>query len=365
MRTNHEQERLLDDIYRSCFESSSLSDLGENILPQLENLLAATGSLIYRGNTNGGLLPIAGSLSHILPKYDHEYLGKDPIQIALQQKRPKLQQVSLLPEWKKYLNSSVYHDFAKPNHVEDFFHITLGDGSFNGTDMVAIMLTRAKSQGKYEEIHGLLLARLLPALEALVRRHSRMEFRFNTFSLMETMLEFQNPFCLALNLKGSLLWSSKRASNLLKLLGKGKNEIPGELVEIARNFHELFYHKSPKILPPATVVLSVPNSKPVKTEIRLSRTNSGEPFLIVEFDPALYSPTIDALAQESDLTPSEAKVLRLMALGMSNREISKFLFISFATVRTHVGRILSKLGVHSRVQAALLAHGLPVHDDEE
>jgi two-component system, NarL family, response regulator LiaR len=55
------------------------------------------------------------------------------------------------------------------------------------------------------------------------------------------------------------------------------------------------------------------------------------------------------------LTERETEVLRLLALGMSNKEISQKLNIGEQTVKTHVSHILGKLGVPSRTQAALYA----------
>jgi DNA-binding NarL/FixJ family response regulator len=55
------------------------------------------------------------------------------------------------------------------------------------------------------------------------------------------------------------------------------------------------------------------------------------------------------------LTERETEVLRLMAQGRSNKEIARSLNISEKTVKVHVSNILSKLGVHSRTQAALYA----------
>jgi DNA-binding NarL/FixJ family response regulator len=58
----------------------------------------------------------------------------------------------------------------------------------------------------------------------------------------------------------------------------------------------------------------------------------------------------------SDLTPREADVLRLIAGGQSNREIARTLFVSEATVKTHVNRIFAKTGSRDRAQAIRYAY---------
>jgi NarL family two-component system response regulator LiaR len=70
-------------------------------------------------------------------------------------------------------------------------------------------------------------------------------------------------------------------------------------------------------------------------------------------------------SERDELTEREVEVLRLVAQGQSNKEISGILTISEATVRTHVSNILAKLNLCSRTQAALYAlrEGLaPLHE---
>jgi DNA-binding NarL/FixJ family response regulator len=64
------------------------------------------------------------------------------------------------------------------------------------------------------------------------------------------------------------------------------------------------------------------------------------------------------VALPASLTPREVEVLRLMAQGCTNRLIAKNLFISVSTVKKHVQRIIHKLGVSTRTQAALKAADL-------
>jgi len=58
------------------------------------------------------------------------------------------------------------------------------------------------------------------------------------------------------------------------------------------------------------------------------------------------------------LTPRERQVLALVAEGATNRQIGDELFMAEKTASVHVSRILTKLDVHSRTQAAAVAHRL-------
>ncbi len=64
-----------------------------------------------------------------------------------------------------------------------------------------------------------------------------------------------------------------------------------------------------------------------------------------------------------NLTAREGEVLTAMARGLTNSEIAAELFLGESTVKTHVGRILTKLPARDRVHAVLIAHGLAQPDD--
>jgi DNA-binding NarL/FixJ family response regulator len=88
---------------------------------------------------------------------------------------------------------------------------------------------------------------------------------------------------------------------------------------------------------------------------------------VVQFDQAAADRLAAALSRpagtaqpDPSLTPREIEVLRLVASGSTNREIAERLYVSEGTVKNHVSRVLGRLGLRDRTQAAIYArdHGL-------
>ncbi|MFF2775165.1 response regulator [Streptomyces sp. NPDC058052] len=79
--------------------------------------------------------------------------------------------------------------------------------------------------------------------------------------------------------------------------------------------------------------------------------------LITEFaKSADAAPKAPAVAQIGELTERETEVLVLIAQGLSNQEIAEHLVVAESTIKTHVSRILVKLGLRDRTQAAVFAY---------
>ncbi|MFI9547500.1 response regulator [Streptomyces sp. NPDC052016] len=78
--------------------------------------------------------------------------------------------------------------------------------------------------------------------------------------------------------------------------------------------------------------------------------------LIAEFSRLNGTPRAPLKERVGDLTERETEVLTLIAQGLSNAEIARHLVVAEQTVKTHVGRILVKLGLRDRTQAAVFAY---------
>ena len=77
--------------------------------------------------------------------------------------------------------------------------------------------------------------------------------------------------------------------------------------------------------------------------------------LLADFKGAAASAIPDR-AELSRITPREREVLILLAHGLTNQQISHHLVVAESTIKTHISRILTKLGIHERAQAVVTAY---------
>jgi DNA-binding NarL/FixJ family response regulator len=96
---------------------------------------------------------------------------------------------------------------------------------------------------------------------------------------------------------------------------------------------------------------------PLRRELELL-AQRGRVRLEAPGEPAAAEPEAPSVATSLGLTRRETEVLALVAAGRTNRQIGQELFIAPKTASVHVSRILAKLGVAGRGEAAAVAHRL-------
>lgn len=353
---------LVGDILRHTFEAVTLEDLGAEVLPLLARLLDTSATLIYRCRTDHRLDAVAGSLVDVNPEYDAHHQHGDPLRDLRVRLNRRLFCTAHHPEeWQRFLRSPVHLDYSRHHGVHSYAHVRLTDAPTDKAGSVAIVLARAHGQPTFSEDELLTLGRLLPALNALAARSARAEDRLAAHAVLDGVVCADAQPKLALDRRGGLLWASRRAAALLRLGSTRREAVPEALADAVRRLGALIATRTPDAVPPPRVILRPDTGgPPIPAALRLARKAGGEPFIVVELtDPAAPTP-LDALADRTGLTPAERRVLEELKGGFADQEIAERLFVSVGTVRTHVGRVLSKLGVASRLQAALLASGVPL-----
>lgn len=149
-------------------------------------------------------------------------------------------------------------------------------------------------------------------------------------------------------------------ANALKVGAKGyllKDLSPDELAGAVRNVYKGYTQLSPGIL---SKILSRVQATAVRATPALA--NNGK---VVAFNPAQRRSFTPSRNESTALPPGftklttrERQVLRLIAAGSSNREISQALEISEGTVKNHVASILGRLSLRDRTQAAIIANSV-------
>ncbi|HKY64191.1 MAG TPA: helix-turn-helix transcriptional regulator [bacterium] len=357
MLTSTSQEKILHQIFVDSCESETLDDFGAQVFPMLEKLIGTSASLLYRCNENRAALPVAGSLAESAREYYERYYPEDPTQIELRRCNLPVFRSRQLPDWRAYLKSPIYLDFQRPRQVHDFLHFRLLKDRHEDPGMVGILFARSSRQADFGPREVKLMATLLPALGAVARRSERAAERRRLQSCFDAILARDGRPEVALDLSGSLLWASPRAEELLELARGGMKALPESLVQASRRLAAALRRGAAKEIPPTELMLARKGAGPLRIDLRLARTEAN-PFVLAEIESPEVSPRLEEVARRFELTVAEKGILGLVSLGLSDREIGRRLFISRPTVRSHLGKILDKMGVHSRVQAALLAHGV-------
>lgn len=352
----HVREAAVHEVQMAAAEVVSFEELGREVLPAFRRMLNSSGQHLYRSEPECPLVGLAGDdLAESGPTYMAEYMSDDPLQVAARRENPWILCLSRTPEWHTYVKLPV-HDFLVRRGFKFLLHIRFAEGRHCEPGMTGLLLARSPSQEDFSDDDTLAVARVLPALQAATRRCRRTFAACQAKGALEALLDEDGR--LAVDLRGRLLWMSPRAARWLGDEVGTSRELPPALAEAAARLGAAVGGAAQPVPPRLTVALRGADGAPLHAHLRIGRSGAGEPFVIVEIEPVDREAAVVAMTERFALTCAEAEVLTQLASGLRDREIAQRTFTSPHTVRTHVGRILSKLGVRSRLEATLVARGL-------
>jgi DNA-binding CsgD family transcriptional regulator len=329
-------------------DASSLADLGERALPHLQQMVGASATLLYRYDDAGRIEPLAGELRETIDEYARYYFHVDPVHSYPRQlgPEPRVVLATRHVDPRAYRRSPAYGEFYAAFELEHLACAWLTHKPYGAPGMTGLLFARPPTREEFGAEEVRLLGRALPALTAATARAERLRDLDVTRQALEAILDAAaGPARAVLASSGRLVWASRACERLL-------GAAPLSLAALRRAAHRLL--AAPER--PADARLSLDTvDGPREVYLSVLRTPSEPPLVLAEIAGAQAGARTGAeLARRFSLTGAEGAVLAQLAEGLGNAAIAARLHVSIETVRTHVRRILGKLGVRSRVEAALL-----------
>jgi len=337
-------------------EAVNLGDLVTEALPPLLGAVGASNALVYRYGEGGVMEALGGSLAGVMGAYTRDLLARDPLQGPPRSLPPGLKVVmaTRVVDRRAFVTSDAYHAFYAPH---DVCHVTClwltGTTRYGEPGMTGVLLGRAPGEDPFTEREAEALGEALPALAAAVRRSARFEEAEGRHRALEAIAAgaITRPV-IAVARTGRVLWMSRAAE---ALLGVACEPPPG-LLDAARRLGAAADGARVVRAPVVAGSYALANGTSVRADLTVTRAPSGEPVVLAELAAsAECGAAFAARARAKGLTRAEADVLAILAGGVSNAQIAARLHVSVETVRTHVARILRKLEVATRAQAAVQA----------
>ena len=350
----------LDAIARAASEAETLRDLDASAVPLLERALGAHLTAIVQFDDGGVPAFLAGNFNACDPQlYFERYFAEDPVTDAVHRLNPQILFTDASVERQRFEGSAAYNEYYRTRDVGRILCARMLTPEFHvpGSGLMGFFRSRSRPEYSPREVGA--LARVLPALEAAARRGRRAEREVRARAVMSALLERGDPQPrAAIDRWGRLLWMSEGAERLLAPFLGARRTLPDEMVGAARRLSA--FAASDARLEDVVFSLGVRSGSGVTLDVafRVGRTSNEEPFVLADLRERAPAPIRDRI-EHGRLTRAEANVLECLQLGLSNAEIARRLFVSVPTVKTHVHRILQKLGVSSRLQAALVSQAPP------
>ena len=351
-----ERERWVLKALHGALEADTASDHAERVLPHLARAFDANLISAYEVTERGLEGHVPKGIPDPYPVYC-PVMHRDPYQALKLRLNPRVAIVSDAIEPKLLRRSQVVHEVYSLFDADRHLVVRTSKFSYGQVGCAAILLSRSRKQRPWQREDVADLERLMPlfvavdqrnrSLRELTRDHRVLQDAAGALSGAESVLLFDR--------QARLAWVSPRAARELGI--RVTDELPAVLMEAVVRVVALDDALEGAAAAKLEVRVPVGAGFVRASLFRYRSSATEERFVLVRFDAR---PGLGETAKAADrfgLSKCERGVLEQVSAGLSNAEIGKQLFVSVETVRTHLKHIYRKLGVHSRMQAALKVRG--------
>jgi DNA-binding CsgD family transcriptional regulator len=335
-----ELERLMADVV-------DFNGVSTQLLGPLQRLCSASDSLLFAFPVGAPPAVLGGSLEEAMRTYSDDLFQEDLIQKYCYSLPAGTYTTGDLRglDVRGFCRSRPYVDFYRPNRIGFIRGVWPNGLAYGRPGMFGLFVCKPTME-PFDSSVDRSLRHLERPMRAMARRIARFEAVSEERDALHRLLEHQRGAYVLWDRDGRAVWRSSGASAHLEQ-PELFEELQRAASEARRQAQEL------GTVPLRRSLLGRPHPLRSCSGERVvahfwSISQCGGPWLVAE----LESPP--RLAEGSGLTAAEMRVLRCLGRGLSNKEISAELSISHETAKTHVVRILRKLGVDSRAKAATL-----------
>ncbi len=348
--------RKLEAATAAASDAISLDELSSHALPALSEAVGACDGILFSFDRDG--LPFGiGKAQWAMSEYvGHGYIHDDPHARVGRRDDAVVRVASELIERKELHRSRAYREFFAREHVEYTANLRLTPGVFGEPGAASLLMMRRADQTDFTRAEAEVMAAVMPALQSAARRHARIQASLAKGRMLETVVEtlIGEPV-VVFDQQGRPIWRSDRARQVADV-GCSAGPLSIKLSDEARRLAAAAQREGNGRA--SKMGLELPhNGGPsiASADLLIAPGARGNPYVIARLrEGKSDSVKLGMLADQYDLTPTETAVLGQIAEGLSNKEIAERQRVSLETARTHVHRVLQKLGVPTRTRAALL-----------
>ena len=345
-----ERKRKLDAAIAAASEALSLEELAGEAASHLAEAIGSCDAVTFSFDQSGVPFGI-GQKRHAMEEYvGRGYIRDDPHHRVGRRDDATVRIASDLFDLNELRRSRAYKEFFAPGNTEHTINFRFSDQGYGEQDAVCILFLRQVGEPDFARADAALLSAALPSFKFAHRRHARLKQSQEGGRVLESVLDALVPEPLVVfDKEGRQVWSSNLARDMV-------GNADGSLRDQVRKVAVLAQRARDGEVPRFTIELQQHTDASIAAaDLLVAREGRGATYVVARLRPHdLDAKRVQALGEECGLTATESAVLAEIARGLTNQEIADRRGVSLETARTHVHRVLQKLGVSSRTKAALL-----------